>query len=192
MSAQENGQLDADGKKVAAKGPTRLESKAPDAPSQCIESYIIILTTLWLSKFFLICISRVNRCSFSHVTSTASQASTSASSVAATELEIDAHDDDDVYPSETCQEHGEEEQATEDEYVEVEAHTDAVDEDCMAEKSEPEGPAGTAMDTMDTLPQPDGPIDEHLESDGEMKGARKVEASCTPTFIIYRYIIYIC
>ena len=81
-------------------------------------------------------------------------------SVTPTELEVEMHDDTDVY-----QEHGEEEVLTCDEYVEVETH---MDEDVR----NPCERQGSETDKLETCPM--GTLQEELKSDDDQKGAHKV------------------
>ena len=99
------------------------------------------------------------------------QASVKSGSITATELEVEPHNDDDVYPdSKHVQgyEGPEEEVPTEDEFVDVLPHEEEQQEnseECLGEH------AGTPMDNMDTLPQMD---ESFFQSDDEKKGAHKV------------------
>ena len=99
------------------------------------------------------------------------QASVASGSVTATELEVEPHDDDDVYPDSKNvggQEHGEEEIPTEDEFVDVLPHEEEQEEEteeCLGE------PTGTPMDNMDTLPHME---ESFFHSDDDKKGAHKV------------------
>lgn len=90
----------------------------------------------------------------------ASQASLASSSVTPTELEVEMHDDSDVY-----REQAEEEVPTCDEFVEVETH---MDED----QKKPCERQGSEVDKLDTFPMP--ALEEELGSDDDKKGAHKV------------------
>lgn len=98
----------------------------------------------------------------------ASLGSHGSSEITQTELEVEPHDDDDVYHGQ--HEHGEEEVATEDEFVDVETHGESND----GEKGDHvEVNPADEMDTQlldETLLHED----QLFASDGEEKGARKV------------------
>ena len=101
------------------------------------------------------------------------QASLGSGSVTATELEVEPHNDDDVYPDSKNvggAEHGEEELPTEHEFVDVLPHDEEQKENMEESVDKPTG-TGTKMDNMDTLP----PMEESLfHSDDDKKGAHKV------------------
>lgn len=128
-------------------------------------------------------LTRIETCDLNTNHFIAGQGSIESSSVTQTELEVEPHDDDDVYLEGGHLENGEEEIPTEDEYVAVEGHDGVAGEPC------PSASVGSTHDQMDTLAvesqEPAPPNDsqvEHLEpyleddlkSDDEKKGARKV------------------
>ena len=106
-----------------------------------------------------------------------------------TELEAEAHDDDDMY-HECGHEQAEEEVLTEDDFVDVETHDDNMGAeggetmdtaDTQPLESQPQDSQPQDSQPQDTQPQDTQPTEEtggdELKSDDEKKGARKVGSS---------------
>ena len=109
--------------------------------------------------------------------------------VTPTELEVEMHDDDDIYhDGDGMKEHGEEEVRTDDDCVDVETHDDVEVDD--GHDNVKDHPTGTAVDTADTLPEvPDTQVlEKDFESDHEQKGAHRARARVVGTGSLEDYL----